>query len=114
MDKSSCPCTWAEPCHPHCTCVNGAMSYGCYRCCRYGSKEQQKKMGELIVAREKLAEKAINAARDFKNAVSNFPREGCPASDYAEFLEEAYSELFDVLAECDKPVPPEQQPYHCE
>lgn len=46
--KGSCPCEWTEPCHPRCTCVNPASSYGCTRCCKYGSDEQRKMSAERL------------------------------------------------------------------
>jgi len=52
--SAPCPCTLTTPCHPRCTCVNGASSLGCSRCASYGSKEQQaaaaKKLAEWIDA----------------------------------------------------------------
>jgi len=44
----SCPCLHTTPCDERCTCVNEFSSFGCKRCCTYGSKEQQKKMAELL------------------------------------------------------------------
>lgn len=38
---TGCPCCYTTPCHPRCTCVHGASSTGCYRCCSYGSVEQR-------------------------------------------------------------------------
>ena len=44
----SCPCLHTTPCQPRCTCVHGGSSSGCYRCCSYGSKEQQKHAAERL------------------------------------------------------------------
>lgn len=44
----SCPCKYTTPCNERCTCVNPVSSYGCNRCCSYGSDEQRKEMAELI------------------------------------------------------------------
>jgi hypothetical protein len=44
----SCPCLHTTPCTPNCTCVNGFSSFGCRRCCAYGSKEQQVAQAEQL------------------------------------------------------------------
>lgn len=46
--KGGCPCLHVTPCHPQCSCANPLMSYGCTRCCSYGSKEQQKEMAQWL------------------------------------------------------------------
>lgn len=48
IKNESCPCLHTTPCHKDCTCVNEFSSRGCRRCCSYGSKEQQKKMAEIL------------------------------------------------------------------
>ena len=48
IKMKSCPCHHTTSCHPDCTCINGASSRGCARCCSYGSKDQQKKAAERI------------------------------------------------------------------
>ena len=45
----SCPCLHTTPCDERCSCVNPFSSFGCRRCCTYGSKEQQKKTAEYLV-----------------------------------------------------------------
>ena len=46
--KSSCQCLHTTPCDTRCSCVDPFSSFGCKRCCSYGSKEQQLKMAELL------------------------------------------------------------------
>ena len=43
-----CPCLHTTPCSPQCTCANRFSSYGCMRCCSYGSPEQQKQRAEVL------------------------------------------------------------------
>ncbi len=45
---SDCPCKYTTPCNSSCTCANHGLSGGCYRCARYGSKEQKKQMAEHL------------------------------------------------------------------
>lgn len=68
MGNSSCPCTHGEPCSSQCTCANGVMSGGCYRCCRYGSPEQRKAMAEDIIKRERIARDLAVAAKEMLEA----------------------------------------------
>lgn len=44
----ACPCHHTTPCQPRCTCVTGGSSFGCLRCCTYGSPEQQRGKAEKI------------------------------------------------------------------
>ena len=53
-DRKYCPCSFGSPCHPKCSCANPNMSFGCMRCCSYGSQDQQNNSASLIVEREKL------------------------------------------------------------
>lgn len=46
----ACPCRWVAPCSPRCTCVVPESSYGCRRCCTYGSSEQKVASAELLAA----------------------------------------------------------------
>lgn len=51
--RDGCPCKHTTPCITEgtgCTCVNGFSSYGCLRCCKYGSAEQQKSKAELLAS----------------------------------------------------------------
>lgn len=50
--ERGCPCLHITPCHTDCTCVRPASSRGCRRCCRYGSREQQKVMAEHLARLE--------------------------------------------------------------
>jgi hypothetical protein len=60
---NGCPCLYATPCHPDCTCVKGHSSRGCQRCARYGSIEQRRARAARIVEGEgKLAE-AVRLAK---------------------------------------------------
>ena len=47
----ACPCLHTTPCHPRCTCMMSLSSSGCWRCCSYGSREQQRAMAELLASR---------------------------------------------------------------
>ena len=46
----ACPCLYTTPCQPNCTCVHPYMSYGCRRCCQYGSLEQKKAKAKHLAA----------------------------------------------------------------
>lgn len=49
-ESRPCPCQFEEigPCVKDCTCVNPVSSYGCLRCPRYGSREQQLSVARYI------------------------------------------------------------------
>ena len=57
-----CPCLYVEPCHRMCTCVTPVYSYGCDRCCRYGSLEQQTAMAAYLA-------EVIDTKRGLKSVV---------------------------------------------
>jgi len=66
----SCPCLYLEePCHPSCTCVNGASSLGCLFCCTYGSIEQRK-------------EKALHLANKLRPIPQEAPKPTNPFACY--------------------------------
>jgi len=46
--ERGCPCKHVTPCQEMCSCANGLYSAGCLRCCKYGSKEQQKAVAERL------------------------------------------------------------------
>lgn len=46
----SCPCVHTTPCHERCTCVTPLSSSGCWRCCSYGSPEQQRAKAEMLAS----------------------------------------------------------------
>lgn len=62
ITHQACPCLHTTPCDERCTCVNGWSSFGCRRCCSYGSKEQRKTMAEHLVEGfiKDLTEKILN------------------------------------------------------
>lgn len=48
-EERSCPCLYLDkPCSEHCTCKNGASSFGCMYCATYGSLEQRKAAAQRI------------------------------------------------------------------
>lgn len=50
ITHGGCPCRYVEPCDPSCTCVTPVSSFGCLRCCSYGSREQRKAMALKLTA----------------------------------------------------------------
>jgi len=46
----ACPCLHTVPCNPQCTCVTPVMSFGCLRCCSYGSPDQQQAMAKHLAS----------------------------------------------------------------
>ena len=50
-EVEACPCKHIMPCHPRCSCMMPLSSSGCWRCCSYGSKEQQRLMAEKLASR---------------------------------------------------------------
>lgn len=69
--NDSCPCAHTVPCHERCTCVNPTSSFGCQRCCSYGSKEQQHVAAEHLVSLEVVAREALarHRAGDFQRTM---------------------------------------------
>ena len=50
-DRGGCPCLYIEPCSDRCTCISGASSRGCDRCCSYGSIEQRTVRAHKLTAK---------------------------------------------------------------
>ncbi len=50
VEEGGCPCLLVEPCHKQCSCAKPVMSYGCHRCCSYGSIEQRVAMAKRLAA----------------------------------------------------------------
>ena len=51
---SPCPCYWTEPCDPRCSCIDGASSNGCLRCCSYGNEDQRRFMAQYLARIQKV------------------------------------------------------------
>lgn len=46
-----CPCCHTTPCHDTCSCISPLSSSGCWRCCTYGSPEQQRSRAVFLAGR---------------------------------------------------------------
>lgn len=52
--RPGCPCRYVEPCDPSCTCATPVSSFGCLRCCSYGSREQRKARALELITHPRL------------------------------------------------------------
>lgn len=60
-DHKACPCLHTTPCDPRCTCVSPSSSFGCRRCCSYGSPEQQRVRAEYLASKQSQNERLVKA-----------------------------------------------------
>lgn len=59
----ACPCLYGNPCSPKCTCVERISSFGCLRCCTYGSMEQRTNKAARLTAERAVREKLVDVCR---------------------------------------------------
>lgn len=70
-----CPCLHTTPCDPRCTCISSASSFGCRRCCSYGSPEQQKAAAARLCSETPRS----FTAEELREFAKHCPEWVCPA-----------------------------------
>jgi hypothetical protein len=91
--SEGCPCLHTEPCDPRCTCVHGSSSFGCSRCCTYGSKEQQKKRAEYLATLQARTKRLEKASRNLLLSADASWMNGKQGHDWPEAVKEAKAVL---------------------